>query len=770
MELNTHSEMEENQIIEQLQALLAENSLDYDKIVSLTNELSKHDHNKVRFSVDADLISRLGNELVARQETALSELVKNAYDADATEVTLRFIDTDSLGGTLIIEDNGTGMDREQLIDGFMRISSNIKKEKPVSDIYNRKKAGRKGIGRFAVQRLGKHLEILTKTATATESFDVRFDWGAYQATKNINEISNFITLTTPHTATMGTTLIISELKDKWSEAAIKRIYRYLGDIIQPVSEFIENDNDGGFALNVLQETNGRTFKIENETQVIDKYAVATIWGKVDENGYGSFLIESKDLGIHHEERIGFEPDDRESRFPLIRNVKVKANYFLENYMPRGQKTAIQKHLRLSGGIRLYRNGYRVLPYGEPSNDWLKLDYSLRQRSLLPQHGNNNFKGIVNIDDGSGNFEETSSREGLFENETFIQLENFVYRVLLTAVIRSAKERNVKITTSQKKIDGKWQDIDLRVKNIAYSIDELDKAIDANQTGSVEERKNSKRIVKKLKKDLDELKRIQKEERKRLQEERTMLRVLSSVGLTTEQFVHEIKYYLGNMTSDLDYLMHGFEYDSEISRRIRILDENVANFRTYVSYFDAMVANNVNRELIPVEMRKVVRDFVNVMASDAEKSGVNIEEPEFFGYNLYTRLMHPSEWTSILFNFYTNSKKAIKRAHQEKGTIKIDVGKENGMIWLEFQDNGDGIPSGDEEKIFERFYTTSNILDVDETDEFGMVAGSGLGLSIVRDICVSNKGTVRVVNPSGEFATCFRVEIPALSDKEIDNLN
>ena len=93
-----------------------------------------------------------------------------------------------------------------------------------------------------------------------------------------------------------------------------------------------------------------------------------------------------------------------------------------------------------------------------------------------------------------------------------------------------------------------------------------------------------------------------------------------------------------------------------------------------------------------------------------------------------------------------------------------------MIWLEFQDNGDGIPSGDEEKIFERFYTTSNILDVDETDEFGMVAGSGLGLSIVRDICVSNKGTVRVVNPSGEFATCFRVEIPALSDKEIDNLN
>ena len=160
--------MEENQIIEQLQKLLAENSLDYDKIVSLTNELSKHDHNKVRFSVDADLISRLGNELVARQETALSELVKNAYDADATEVTLRFVDSLTKGGTLEIEDNGVGMTKEQLINGFMRISSGDKVAHPVSQIYHRKKAGQKGIGRFAVQRLGKRLVIITKSEQSPE--------------------------------------------------------------------------------------------------------------------------------------------------------------------------------------------------------------------------------------------------------------------------------------------------------------------------------------------------------------------------------------------------------------------------------------------------------------------------------------------------------------------------------------------------------------------------------------------------------------------------
>lgn len=760
--------MDEKQIKEKLQTLLKEQPLDYNKIVALSNELAKLDPNSVRFTVDADLVSRLGNELVARQETALSELIKNAYDADATKVSIRFVDTDEVGGTLIVEDNGTGMDREQLIDGFMRISSNMKKEKPFSDLYNRKKAGRKGIGRFAVQRLGNKLEIMTKTADATDSYDVKFDWSDYQASKNINEISNTVLMVPAHTQINGTTLVMTDLKDKWSVAAIKHVYSYLDDILQPVSEFNVNDNKGGFDLIVEKEVNGEVTIIENESQHFEKYAVATIWGKVDDNGFATFHIDSKELGFVHDEQLGFDLDNANTPFTLLKNVRVKAYYYLEQYLPKSQKTAIRKYLQRSGSIRLYRNGYRVLPYGEPSNDWLKLDESLRRRSILPQHGNNNFEGVINIDDNSGNFEETSSREGLVENDAFIQLQNFVYRMLVTAVIRIAKERNVKITTSQNKVDGKWQDIDLRVKNIAYSIDELDKALEANQTGSVEDRRASKKIVSKLKKDLNELRKEQKEERKRQQEERTMFRVLSSVGLTTEQFVHEIKYYLGNMVSDIDFLKTHVSAGSDEERRLKILDGNFSNFSTYVSYFDAMVANNVNRTLVPVEMRKVVRDFIKVMASDAEKSGVKFEAPEFIGYNLYTQPMHPSEWTSILFNFYTNAKKAIKRAHRI-GNIRIVTGKDEKNIYLEFLDNGDGIPEGSEEIIFERFYTTSNVASLEDTDNVNSIAGSGLGLSIVRDICISNKGSVKVVAPSGAYSTCFRVEIPALSDKEIEKL-
>ena len=125
--------------------------------------------------------------------------------------------------------------------------------------------------------------------------------------------------------------------------------------------------------------------------------------------------------------------------------------------------------------------------------------------------------------------------------------------------------------------------------------------------------------------------------------------------------------------------------------------------------------------------------------------------------------------SILFNFYTNSKKAIKRAHQRDGCILIECGKEDGMLYLEFSDNGDGISKENEEKIFDEFFTTSTPRNIADQQPLTEVAGSGLGLSIVKDIVDSYRGTVGVVNPRGDFATCIRVEVPALSEKEIYNL-
>lgn len=107
--------MNEINIREELAKTVAEEPDNIDKILKISHNLALSDKNNVRFSADSSVIERLGRELVARHETAVSELVKNAYGADASFATLDFIDVDYEGGTLVIEDNGSGMTRDQLI-------------------------------------------------------------------------------------------------------------------------------------------------------------------------------------------------------------------------------------------------------------------------------------------------------------------------------------------------------------------------------------------------------------------------------------------------------------------------------------------------------------------------------------------------------------------------------------------------------------------------------------------------------------------------------
>ena len=144
---------------------------------------------KVGFTVDAGLIQRLGYELVGRAETAVSELIKNAYDADATVVDVNFIDSNVKGGTLIVSDNGVGMTEDQLINGFMRISSADKIHNPVSGKFRRTKAGKKGIGRFATQRLGEQLIIVTQTRDSDKALQIIINWNEYSIDRELSSIT-----------------------------------------------------------------------------------------------------------------------------------------------------------------------------------------------------------------------------------------------------------------------------------------------------------------------------------------------------------------------------------------------------------------------------------------------------------------------------------------------------------------------------------------------------------------------------------------------------
>ncbi|CAN5878788.1 hypothetical protein BH24DEI2_BH24DEI2_28650 [soil metagenome] len=293
---------ETDELRERLIDTLSQGDLDFDKVQALSTELAKSDPDFVRFSADAAIISRLGRELVARQETAVAELIKNAYDVDAREVTLIFSEADAPGGRLELTDDGSGMTREQLVNGFMRLSSSEKIDEPISPRFERQRAGRKGIGRFAVQRLGRRLTITTQTKHAPVSFQITVDWEKFETGQDLSSVSSRINELSKQKEE-GTTLVIDGLREAWDEKSINRVYRYVSELIQPFPLSAKSQSshlDPGFKINLLREIEGAFDLIADEETEIFRHALAKVDAHVDEKGQGYWAIESDKLGIHRE--------------------------------------------------------------------------------------------------------------------------------------------------------------------------------------------------------------------------------------------------------------------------------------------------------------------------------------------------------------------------------------------------------------------------------------------------------------------------------------
>ena len=352
-------------------------------------------------------------------------MIKNSYDADAKKVELTFIDSLDVGGVLTISDDGVGMTKEQLINGFMRLASSDKIHYPLSPIYKRKRAGQKGIGRFAAQRLGKQLTIVTQTEDSKQALEVTINWDDFKNDQDLMFIGNKIEYKDRRpNKKSGTKLIIKDLRDKWTEAQIKRVYRYASEILQPfpLAKVKLKTEDPGFKLICNRKEGDLTEVIANDNTMFFEHALAEITGFVDEYGYIKISIESSKLNYSVKNVIL----NQNNPYKEIRNIFLKAYYFVygASDIPFQIESFIREKAKELGGIRLYRNGFRVLPYGEISNDWLGLDASVRRRSILPTHANNNFFGFIEINGQDDKFEELSSREGLLENKAFVELTDF----------------------------------------------------------------------------------------------------------------------------------------------------------------------------------------------------------------------------------------------------------------------------------------------------------------------------------------------------------
>ncbi|PPE72424.1 ATP-binding protein [Solimonas fluminis] len=779
-----------------LEEALQEESLDYARILSLAHDLSKEDSSRVRFSVDASHISRLGLELVSKQETAISELIKNAYDADAVTVDVVFKDSDEPGGILEIIDSGNGMSREQLLNGFMRISTTDKMSEPRSPGFGRQRAGRKGIGRFAAQRLGRRLHISTQQAGAGDSLEVEIDWDRFSAGVDLYSVSNEIRVC-PAKASAGTTVKIFDLRDSWSEAQIRRAYRYVSDLLHPfpierrkrlvdAGIQIPSSTDPGFKATFYKEQEGDIVSIASDEQDILGNAAAKLTAYVDGSGRvmydlssGRYKIDKKAVPLRFESKLRPKGSQTFDAYSRLSGVHLTAHYFIQEELPAGTRGMVREILNRTGGIRVYRNGFRVLPYGESFDDWLGLQRSSALRELLPPHSNTNFIGLVEVDDIDGTrFQETASREGLIENEAFLQLQDFSYRALMAAVIEIARARNRKVFASDEKPTkkpsgeqkGDGESVSEKAKNVATKLRYLAKNADSAAVvdppssspapeGLESPDEQSADTAQALKALADEVEEIGAASREAL-EEIGMLRVLASLGLTIGEFTHEVRHTLAALAIAIEGIGSGSSVNEALSKE---LTEHVLLLRGYLRYFDDAVTQNAHRRLEVHELRDIVNEFVEVLRPTLKRQNVSVEA-KFNGYDLFTKPMHKSEWASTLLNLLTNSLKAIQRAGVE-GRIFIAAGAVDGNLQIDFSDNGDGIPKENWGAVFDAFFTTSAPPGALASHSEQLV-GTGLGLKIVKDIFDGVGGDIEVVSPPDGFSTCMRLTIPRATKDQI----
>ena len=731
--------------VEELRRALEQEPPDYSLVLNLATKLAANDPNRVRFTTDAGIVSRLGKELVARQETAVSELVKNAYDADATTVQVVFINAKSAGGELLVIDDGVGMSRHELMEGFMRLASAAKIDAPLSTRYKRRRAGRKGIGRFSTQRLGSSLELTTQTLKGEKALRLRVDWDRFTRDRDLMSITSSITDVAKQKPE-GTTLRIKSLREGWSDTQIGRVYRFVNDLIQPfplskTRKKEGKEDDPGFKATFYRRVAGKNEEVASADRMVLDYAVAEVTAIVNVNGAAKWHLTSDRYNLNERSPIHPRKTSSSRHFKYLRNVHLKAYYFIwdPKLIPRQQSKRLRELANEQGGIRLYRNGFRVLPYGEPGNDWLGFDQLYRQRSILVPLSNINWFGFVEITDPEGTtFEETSSREGIANNDAYNELTRFASQALIEAAQRVASARKRKLTAGQKRFTAPSEQSLVR---IADDLEAIAKRIrQAAQKAAI--RSVAKEVL---------------DVGKALLEENSTLRVLSSLGLTIAIFAHEVRHQIFSLRQLAGQGADQALSDAEQRKMIGELESRLKVLQAYTAYFDKTISASIRREIEEQPLTKILFDFIDQFEPVIKRGGAEFVGEDDIDEGLLTRPMHSSEWASILANLLTNSLKAIKRGrHRGYGHVFIRAWQSNGTIMVEFADDGDGIPKKAQSRIFDPFFTTTAAADTPDDELVGM----GLGLTIVRDILTSYGGTINLTKAPRGYSTCFRIEIGA----------
>lgn len=695
-------------------------------------------------------MNKLGLELVSRKETALSELIKNAYDADATEVSVTFKKVPDQPSELIISDNGSGMRREDIINGYLRISTNAKEEQPYSPLKHRMRAGRKGIGRFSAQRLA-HVLVLESETHGRDRYRIKIEWNRFEQNREISDITFNLERLEPQ-GQSGTLLRLVNLRDEWSDSDIDLAYAYTAEILEPA--FFEVTPQD-FVVRVVRFDGKAVRPIIEDPTPFRQFAVAEVTGQVRRDGTAIWSVDAPKIGLNSKQNLvrDTSKQQRVRQFKHLPELSFRAFYFIKKaeFVPGRMRSQLNGYLANHGGIRVYRNGFRVLPYGETRDDWLSLDQVTKARVILYPLSNDNWLGAVTISDLEGEyFQETSSREGLIHNDSFNELRDVLSASLVGAAEKVNSRRGKKILAGQRVTE-----IQPHVRRQVRSLKDDLRALanpDAYKSAYVDNVQTAKLAVR----NLNKIERAYATMTRQLIQENALLRILASIGLTVGEFTHEVRLLIAQIKGATTSLRRKARKPTEVVTLSEKLQKHANALGGYVGYFDRLTSANYSREQRPIDVIKAVYEFKSSASPVLMRSDISIDV-EVTTKSAISPPMHESEWSSILLNFMTNSIKAIDRSGHGEGRILIRVGASDNLITVDFEDNGDGVPADARDKIFDAFYTTSSFDRSRDAIEQNL--GTGLGLKIVRDTVTAVGGRAFVSAPTEGFVTSMRVEVP-----------
>lgn len=725
------------------------------------------------FSVEARLLRELGERLVRRPEIALVELIKNAYDAEATTCQVSLRGSDGIA----IADNGSGMTLEQFIHGWMRIGTSAKSSEARSPRFQRPITGEKGIGRFSVRFLGQALELESVAQDASRGCTTRvsasFGWPAYDAAEDLGEVRVPYRLTqVPAGAPTGTTLTIGDVRTAAGTIDLSRIRTASIGLVSPLQSLMvgqaetQQDRDPGFRL-LLEAPNLGDEPDDTASRVLTAYtlrATLRLRGKrLTVRVYRAGQSRAS-LDIRDSVTVSCGDLDADIRF-FPRRAGAFQDIGLDGRVA-------YTWIRENSGVAVFDRNFHVSPYGEPGDDWLRLtrDAARNERnprsSLAAKHfpmpeavktsttenwmlrlpESAQLVGVVQVrgsrsrDEGAEGLVPAADREGFIANEAFAQLEDLVRGAVEAIAMVDRQVQKEQAEAAEK----------ARLARMKAQAEAAVEQIQANPNIAAADKR---RLVSAISQMATDAEASEAASRSRVKQ----LEVMSLLGVVAGFMTHEFGVALDELTQAQQALRTVSSKHPELKKVVEQLEASTTRLQEFVQYSTAYISGTVTLPDKGFPARPRVRLITKIFGKYAAERGITIS------IGVPTDLLAPRVPTSlydgVLLNLLTNSLKAVTSGLQG-AEPKITFRAWNEKDWhvLEVADTGIGIPQPLRERIFEPLFSTS----ASRHDPLG--SGMGLGLALVRASVAAFGGTVAAVDAQPGFSTCIRVRLP-LTPKE-----